>query len=621
MKKIIILLACLFIFVPQASSYTTTDNQSRSSWNETFYGSQNNTIWFNLSKNHYIASAVLNVSGFSFYGFLMGNNTNVGISSSTPTYVKAKNLTTNTTGSHNITFTLTNTQWYGYGKIYKNGVAVGSEHIVGSQFGDSGTFSDIITFNAGDNIELWMHSQQSGVDTTYNDLFRIEIIYNISNPYIDTANSGGLFEWNYTGNFSSNIGSRQADLNPTLINNYLYSCTPDIAGYCTVPIIIHSDTPGIINISGIYIHHASLNITVYDETAPTTKIYSNITITNTTTTLTYTNVTSINVLDTDITGSVTITANDYDGNYAQRQITETITDNLIYRNIYLIQSALSFQIDINVYDSLSTGISGALVNISRQSGYVYNYVTECTTDSAGYCFVTLNDSASYKFVVSKTNYVTKTSYITPTLTAYSFTLQTPTPTINFTSELGGVTMLLTPQITALKKSDAQPFNFTITSNETLTSWGMQILWQNYTGTSLFTSTQSTATGGSVNATINTTLYNGTVIVRTFLQRDGYALRNYYTNYSIYTITPYNHSLYNLIPDVQTNYGGTFSNLFITLALLLFIVFAAALFGLGTEVSGALLFVGLGYLSFFGLIPFNLFLLAMILFMSYVLWKG
>ena len=366
-----------------------------------------------------------------------------------------------------------------------------------------------------------------------------------------------------------------------------------------------------------------LNITIVDEMNTTNRIYSNITITNGTTTLQFTNTTNAFIYLTNISGTLTITANDINGEYGQRQITRTFTTDSENRNdtLYLLKSVESLRVDLNVYNSLNTEIDNALINISRQDGYNYFYVTECTTDSSGYCFVYLNDTTTYRFVITAIGYNTKTDYITPTLTSYDFTLSTPTPVYNVTSELGGVSMSLTPTTTSLKADNRQSFNFTITSNETLTSWGMEIKWLNNTGATLFSSTQSTPTGGSVNATINTTLYNQTLIVRTFLQRDGYTLRNYYTNYSIFIYTPYNHSLINMIPELKTGKYGNISNFSIALVVLFVIMLASAIFGLGTEISSAILIAGLGFMYYFALMPFGVFLLAVLVLIAYNVWKG
>ncbi|HDD44267.1 MAG TPA: hypothetical protein ENG63_05340 [Candidatus Desulfofervidus auxilii] len=88
------------------------------------------------------------------------------------------------------------------------------------------------------------------------------IYYNISylsNLYIDVADSGGVHEWNWTGNFTPDNGTQTVNLNATLINNYLSTCTPDSEGYCNVPILFHSDSTGILEVSNIEINYTISN--------------------------------------------------------------------------------------------------------------------------------------------------------------------------------------------------------------------------------------------------------------------------------------------------------------------------------------------------------------------------
>ncbi len=80
------------------------------------------------------------------------------------------------------------------------------------------------------------------------------------NPYIDTANSGGMHEWNWSGYFTIDNGTQTVNLNATLINNYLSTCTPDSEGYCNVPILFHSDSAGILEVSNIEINYTALII-------------------------------------------------------------------------------------------------------------------------------------------------------------------------------------------------------------------------------------------------------------------------------------------------------------------------------------------------------------------------
>lgn len=61
------------------------------------------------------------------------------------------------------------------------------------------------------------------------------------------------WEWSLSGEFNQTNSPQQVDLNSTLINNYLSTCTPDSNGNCDVPFKLHSDTAGKIQVSDINI--------------------------------------------------------------------------------------------------------------------------------------------------------------------------------------------------------------------------------------------------------------------------------------------------------------------------------------------------------------------------------
>jgi len=70
------------------------------------------------------------------------------------------------------------------------------------------------------------------------------------NPKIDVANSDLPWEWSYTGNLNSSTSPQVAELNNTLINEWLSSCSNDV---CTLPINISVDSIGILEISNVSI--------------------------------------------------------------------------------------------------------------------------------------------------------------------------------------------------------------------------------------------------------------------------------------------------------------------------------------------------------------------------------
>ena len=85
--------------------------------------------------------------------------------------------------------------------------------------------------------------------------FLYNLYANSTNPYIQVANSGGAYEWSWSGEFTENNGTQTVNLNATLINDYLSSCTPDSEGYCNVPILFYSGSAGILEISNIQVNY------------------------------------------------------------------------------------------------------------------------------------------------------------------------------------------------------------------------------------------------------------------------------------------------------------------------------------------------------------------------------
>lgn len=72
------------------------------------------------------------------------------------TYVKLKEIKTNLTGVHRVKFDLcSNGSYLAYGRIYKNGVAFGTEqsHNASETFA---TFTEDLTFGGGDLIQLYV---------------------------------------------------------------------------------------------------------------------------------------------------------------------------------------------------------------------------------------------------------------------------------------------------------------------------------------------------------------------------------------------------------------------------------------------------------------------------------
>lgn len=90
----------------------------------------------------------------------------------TTTYTKVKEVRVGDAGTITVDFTLKNTVFGGtqYGRIYKNGVAVGTERSVGGT--TTTTFSENITVAVGDLIQLYSKYAGSSGGQLYDFKFK-----------------------------------------------------------------------------------------------------------------------------------------------------------------------------------------------------------------------------------------------------------------------------------------------------------------------------------------------------------------------------------------------------------------------------------------------------------------
>ena len=76
----------------------------------------------------------------------------------------------------------------------------------------------------------------------------------INNPYLEVGTVDGTHEWNHSGEFN---GTNTTNDFSSAINTYLSTCSADSLGYCLVPLLFHSDSGGILEISNINITYYS----------------------------------------------------------------------------------------------------------------------------------------------------------------------------------------------------------------------------------------------------------------------------------------------------------------------------------------------------------------------------
>lgn len=92
------------------------------------------------------------------------------------------------------------------------------------------------------------------------------------NPYLEVGTTDGIYEWNYTGNFT---GTNTTDDLSIAINTYLTTCTADSVNNCQVPVLFHSDTVGklIVDVGNSINYSLLYNVTYNIETIEKTSNY------------------------------------------------------------------------------------------------------------------------------------------------------------------------------------------------------------------------------------------------------------------------------------------------------------------------------------------------------------
>ena len=75
-------------------------------------------------------------------------------------------------------------------------------------------------------------------------------------PFLDVGGDGDT-EWSYSSYSGEFLTEEQTNDFAAEINDYLATCSPDADGYCSVPLVLHSDTAGILEISDININYTT----------------------------------------------------------------------------------------------------------------------------------------------------------------------------------------------------------------------------------------------------------------------------------------------------------------------------------------------------------------------------
>jgi len=131
----------------------------------------------------------------------------------------------------------------------------GNIRIIYSNLVDSS--SKILNGGSGGTAGGSSYGASAGTSGT-SGIFAFDNMNATSNIYLDVLIDNAI-EYNYTEYYFLN---NNIDLNVTSINSYLSTCTADNNGICQVPLLFHSDTSGILQISNISINYTNISKTL-----------------------------------------------------------------------------------------------------------------------------------------------------------------------------------------------------------------------------------------------------------------------------------------------------------------------------------------------------------------------
>jgi len=263
------------LYIPETHTQSSL-NDSSTAKNLTFTGDQNITVWIRLPQKVKVLDAKLNLSGFTVYNYSYAytgafiNPLNY-VDDDWDTFTSISGVDTTYETNYSLPFVPTEVIWkvkvkrgnttdsYSFNLTCYNYTS--QSYWVLANETDMGDPDIPITFNfsitggcLNQNLSFKVFHYWSGSADRTPYLYEEEISLNYSyNPWIDVGDSGPPWEWNYSGEFNESFSPQQVDLNSTLINEWLKTCVPDANGNCDLPIKIHSDTAGKIEISNINI--------------------------------------------------------------------------------------------------------------------------------------------------------------------------------------------------------------------------------------------------------------------------------------------------------------------------------------------------------------------------------
>ena len=217
-------------------------------------------------------------------------------------------------------------------------------------------------------------------------------------------------------------------------------------------------------ISLAYNNLTNLNISVYQEGTSqlilkpvSIKIDSNIYVRNITTATGSFVFENVSFSDYTITVSST-------GHTTRTYFKEINNTEITFLNTYLANNSAYTAITLAIKDQTTTqSIEGAIISIYDKIGTEWTLMAQAESDVTGLAIFDLDTTKTYRIIVEKQGYTTKTTNLQPnTATSYTINLLS-TSDVNLPSISEGITYFFNPQNTQLTNNTKYNFTFNMTS--------------------------------------------------------------------------------------------------------------------------------------------------------------
>lgn len=200
----------------------------------------------------------------------------------------------------------------------------------------------------------------------------------------------------------------------------------------------------------------------------------------------------------------------YGSGYPQRRWTydTDLTNTTKNQTLYLLGTADGIYSIYQVQTNAGSAISGVEVQVERQFSGTWTLVEQGTTDGSGAVTFWLNSDYDHRLTFTKSGYTSVQETLRPSSSTYTVIMDTTDEDVayNATHSLRGIKYSYSPPSGRLAKNTVYTFTFNVTSSlSNLVNYSMQIL--NESDTILNRTSGSTAAGGNLSLTLNTSISN------------------------------------------------------------------------------------------------------------------